>query len=51
MDKAQAALLAKQLQQVTGVTEAVVIAEDRVAYLKVDQQRLDEKGLEAIVPA
>jgi MFS family permease len=45
LDEAQAVLLAGQLRAVPGVVEAVVIAEDRVAYLKVDEQRLDEKGL------
>lgn len=51
MDEAQAALLAGQLRAVSGVVEAVVIAEDRVAYLKVDEQSLDENGLAAATPA
>ena len=48
MDVSQAALLAAQYREVTGVVEAVVIAEDRVAYLKVDEQTLDEKGLASL---
>ncbi len=51
MDQAQAALLAAQFLEVTGVSEAVVIAEDQVAYLKVDEKLLDRKSLEAIAPA
>lgn len=47
MDEAQAVLLAGQLRGVAGVVEAVVIAEDQVAYLKVDEQSLDENGLVA----
>ncbi len=48
IDEPQAALLAGQLRAVSGVVEAVVIAEDRVAYLKVNEQQLDENGLAAI---
>ncbi len=48
MDATQSALLASKLREVAGVAEAVVIAEEHVAYLKVDEQRLDEKALEAI---
>ncbi len=51
MDQAQAALLAAEFLGVPGVSEAVVIAEDRVAYLKVNEGLLDRKSLEAIVPA
>ncbi len=51
-DSAQAALLATQLQQLAGVVEAVVIAEEQVAYLKVDRhQPLDEKGLASLISA
>ncbi len=39
--------LAAQLLAVTGVAEAVVIAEDGVAYLKVDRKRLDREALRA----
>lgn len=45
LDKEQAKQLASQLTQVTGVMEAVVIAEDEVAYLRVDQEILDEEAL------
>ncbi len=46
VDAAQAALLAKRLQGVVGVVEAVVIAEEQVAFLKVDAGlQLDENGL------
>jgi MFS family permease len=51
MDGAQASLLAKQIQDVAGVAEVVVIAEDQVAYLKVDEKELDQKGLDAILAA
>jgi MFS family permease len=44
----QAALLAAPVSAVAGVVEAVVIAEDQVAYLKVNEKELDEKGLAAI---
>ena len=40
--------LAQRLLQVPGVAEAVVIAADGVAYLKVDKQRLDESALQAV---
>ena len=43
----QAALLARQLSGVAGVVEAVVIAEEGVAYLKVDEKLLDEQAIEA----
>ena len=48
LDQPQAALLAAQFREVAGVVEAVVIAEDQVAYLKVNEKELDEKGLAAI---
>ncbi len=51
MDAAQAALLATRLQQIAGVVEAVVIAEEQVAYLKINESLLDENGLAAVVPA
>lgn len=37
--------LAAEIAEVTGVVEVVVIVEDEVAYLKVDNQRLDEEAL------
>lgn len=51
IDQPQAAILAKQLLGIPGVSEAVVIAEDEVAYLKVDEKILDRKSLEAIASA
>ena len=42
--------LAEKIAKVTGVVEAVVIAEDEVAYLKVDKKRLDEHALSLVIP-
>ena len=42
-----AALLAKKLMEVDGVAQAVVIAEEGVAYLKVDLTNFDENALNA----
>ncbi len=51
-DPAGAHRLAAQITAVRGVAEAVVIAEDEVAYLKIDQQTLDEAALQTFaVPA
>jgi MFS family permease len=47
-DERAADALAMRLGQVPGVVEAVVIAADGVAYLKVDKHRLDEAALDAI---
>jgi len=44
-----AAELARCLGEVPGVVEAVIIAEEGVAYLKVDTRELDEAALEAAV--
>ena len=41
MDESQGVELAKQLSEITGVAEALVIARDGVAYLKVDMDVLD----------
>lgn len=46
----QAKQLAVQLEQVTGVVEAVVIIDENEAYLKVDNKLLDREGLEQILP-
>ncbi len=43
---AQAQALARELSMIAGVAEAIVIAEEGVAYLKVDDRSLDEKALE-----
>jgi MFS family permease len=41
--------LGERLRAVPGVVEAVVVADEGVAYLKVDRSRLDEAALDAIV--
>jgi MFS family permease len=43
--------LEERLSAVLGVTEAKVIAEEGVAYLKVDSRRLDEQALRALLPS
>jgi predicted MFS family arabinose efflux permease len=43
-----AALLATKLRQVPGVVEAVIIAEENVAYLKVDGKSFDAAMAEAV---
>ena len=48
-DAEAARRLAQRFTAVPGVAEAVVIAEDGVAYLKVDQNSLDEEALGALV--
>ena len=51
-DPASANRLAAEITAVRGVAEAVVIPEDEVAYLKIDQQALDEAALSVFaVPA
>ena len=51
-DPANAQELAQRISAVRGVAEAVVIPEDAVAYLKIDQDSLDEDALRAfVVPA
>lgn len=47
VDEARARAIAKALLAVPGVAEAVVVAEDRTAYLKVDRKRLDRDALMA----
>ena len=39
--------LAARLLKIAGVAEAVVVAEDGIAYLKVDRKRLDREALRA----
>ncbi len=43
--KEQARKLAEQLAQIVGVVEATVIAEDGVAYLKIEREKLNEQEL------
>jgi len=50
-DAAQAHLLADKLMAVSGIAEAVVIAEEGVAYLKVDNRQLDRESLQALINA
>ena len=47
----EARRLEEKLVGVRGVTEAKVIAEESVAYLKVDGRRLDEQALRALLPS
>ena len=39
------------LQKVRGIYEVAIVAEEQVAYLKVDKKELDEQGLRAILGA
>jgi len=51
-DPASARQLAQRISAIRGVAEAVVIPEDAVAYLKIDQDSLDEEALRTfVVPA
>ncbi len=47
----QASRAASRLAEIQGVAEAVVIAEDGIAYLKVDRSTLDERALRAFSAA
>jgi MFS family permease len=49
LDEVEARLLALRLGEVRGVAEAVVVAADGVAYLKVDRHVLDEMALRELV--
>jgi len=51
LDPPAAQQLAQRISAVPGVAEVVVIAEDEVAYLKVDPQLLDDAVLNAAVAA
>ncbi|MES9829947.1 MAG: MFS transporter [Candidatus Thiodiazotropha sp.] len=46
LDEDQAFLLEGELKDLDGVAEAVIIPEDRVAYLKVDLKRVDQEVLD-----
>ncbi|HXD44705.1 MAG TPA: MFS transporter [Pseudolabrys sp.] len=48
---ADASTLAARLRQVPGVAEAVVIAEEKLAYLKVDSKAFDAKMAESLAAA
>ncbi len=45
LGQAEAAPLASRLAAIPGVAEAVVVAEEGVAYLKIDRKTLDEEAL------
>jgi len=45
MSEQQAASLVRELTAVPGVMEAIIIAEEGIAYLKVDKPRLDQSAL------
>ena len=47
----EAHFLSRRLLEVAGVAEAVVLAEDGVAYLKVDKDKLDRGELEKLLQA
>lgn len=47
-DETEASQLGERLREVEGVAEAVVVADDGIAYLKVYQRLLDEESLRAM---
>ncbi len=49
IDSKQAMFLAGKLRKAPGVLEAVVVADEGVAYLKIDRQRLDRNRIQAII--
>jgi len=51
LNQQHAQALAARLHAVPGVVEAVVVADEGVAYLKVDKQLLDQAALDEICPA
>lgn len=51
LDEAQAQGLVERLTRIRGVTEAMVIAAEGIAYLKVDSKILDEEALAAFSTA
>lgn len=51
VDEREAQHLVRRFTEVRGVAEVVVIAEEGVAYLKVDRHALDEDALAAVTPA
>jgi len=42
---------AKDLNKLAGIVEAIVIADEQVAYLKIDSKKLDETQLDALLAA
>jgi len=49
INQEQAGQLVDRLSTIAGVDEAVVIAEDGIAYLKVDKRILDYEALNAFI--
>ena len=49
LSEVQARLLAQRLSQVPGVAEAVVVPDEAVAYLKLDQERLNRADLDEVL--
>lgn len=50
LDESQAEWMSGQIEEVAGVAEAVVLAYDGVAYLKVDKESLDYSRLQQLAP-
>ncbi|BAW81023.1 major facilitator superfamily protein [Candidatus Nitrosoglobus terrae] len=48
IDPEEAQHLAKRLTEIAGVADAVVVAEEGVAYLKVDDEQLDQTALDQL---
>lgn len=46
LNQNEAYLLTQRLLQISGVAEAVVVIEDKIAYLKIDRQQIDYSVLE-----
>lgn len=51
LDESEARRLTRRLGEIRGVAEAVVVAAEGVAYLKVDRRALDEAALRALATA
>lgn len=49
LDREQAIILSERLPLVTGVAEVVIVAEEGVAYLKLDRNQLDQHTLDTIL--
>lgn len=50
LDESQAERMSEQISEITGVAEAIVVAPDGVAYLKVDKESLDYGRLRQLIP-
>jgi MFS family permease len=51
LDEVRAAQYSERIAKVAGVAEVVVLAEDGVAYLKVDKEKLDRQQLNLVLQA